>query len=108
MAYDLKQQAYGAIKHRWETALEAEMSKGEWSEIPKPMVALPAPGETKSSREEASKMLAELGASEMLQPKTDHRAWIGKVLQRAQRGDSSLPGIAVRFAREAIEGPAKP
>lgn len=102
MAYDLKHQAYQSIAKRWETALQAEMSKGEWSAIPQPMIALPAPGKSLSSRQQATQMLQEIGASDVLKARTDHRAWIPAVLKRAERGDETLPGISLRFAREAL------
>jgi len=105
MAYDLKHQAAAAIKQRWQTALQAEMSKGEWSEILMPMLALPAPGKTLSSKQEATKMLEQLGASDVLKPRSDHKAWISKVFKRAEQGDDSLPPIAVRFAKEAMHMP---
>lgn len=103
MAYDLKHQAYSAIQKRWETALQAEMSKGEWSAIPQPMIALPAPGKTASSREQAAQMLQQLGASDMLKAKTDHKAWIKKIAERAKAGDETLPGISLRMAKEAMQ-----
>lgn len=103
MAYDLKHQPYQAIAKRWETALQAEMSKGEWSAIPMPMVALPAPGKSLTSRQQATQMLEQLGASDMLKPRTNHKAWIKTVLERAERGDTTLPGISIRFAREAMQ-----
>jgi hypothetical protein len=102
MSYDLKHQAYQTIAKRWETALQAEMSKGEWSAIPAPMIALPAPGKSLSSRQQATQMLQEIGASDVLKARTDHRSWITAVLKRAEKGDETLPGISVRFAREAL------
>jgi hypothetical protein len=103
MAYDLKHQAYQSIAKRWETALQAEMSKGEWSAIPQPMIALPAPGKSLSSRQQATDMLQKIGASDVLKPRNDHRAWIAKIAERAKAGDDTLPGISLRFAKEAME-----
>jgi hypothetical protein len=106
-AFDLKSQSYTQIKARWEKALQDEMEKGQWSAIPEPMIALPAPGKTASSREKAAQMLQQLGASDALKPKSDHRAWIKKALERAKAGDDSLPGITVRFAQEAMQARAE-
>jgi hypothetical protein len=102
MAYDLKHQAYQTIAKRWETALAAEMSKGEWSAIPEPMIVLPAPGKSLASPELAAKQMKEIGAGDLLKPKTNHRYWITAVLKRAEKGDETLPGISVRFAKEAL------
>jgi hypothetical protein len=104
-AFDLKNQSYSQIKERWEKALQAEMGKGQWSAIPEPMIALPAPGKGRSSREEAARALSDLGAADILKPRTNHKAWIKSVLERAQKGDETLPGISIRFAKEAMNAP---
>jgi hypothetical protein len=104
-AFDLKSQSYSQIKDRWEKALQAEMDKGQWSAIPEPMIALPAPGKGRSSREEAARALSDLGAADILKPRTNHKAWIKSVLERAQKGDETLPGISIRFAKEAMNAP---
>lgn len=103
MAYDLKQLAYNVIAKRWETALQAEMSKGEWSAIPAPMIALPAPGKTLTSRQQATEALKQLGASDVLKSHANSRAWITKIFDRQAAGDETLPGISIRFAKEAME-----
>jgi hypothetical protein len=104
-AYDLKHQSYSQMKARWELALQDQMEKGEWEAVPQPMIALPAPGKSLTSKQEATRMLEQLGASDTLKLRSDHRAWIPKVLQRAEKGDDSLPPIALRFAREAMTAP---
>ena len=102
MAFDLKNTGASAIKQRWETALQAEMSKGEWSAIPAPMIALPAPGKTLTDRQEATAALKRIGASGIVQNRVDHRNWIKEVFKRQEAGDETLPGISVRFAKEAL------
>jgi hypothetical protein len=105
MSFELRQEHYAAIKPRWEAVLEKEMLKGEWPSILKPTLAYsPSAEKIRPSSEEAERMLKKLGAAGMLQKKQDHRAWIARVFQRLQRGDSSLPGIAVGFAHQAIKG----
>lgn len=108
MFFELKQEGYAAIRPRWEAALEKEMRKGKWSKILKPTLACsPTMGNTRSSREELARELKKIIAARTHQEKQDPRAWIGRVLQRVQCGDASLPGIAVGFARQAIEGPVR-
>lgn len=103
-AFDLKNHAYSQIKERWEKALKAEMDKGQWSAIPAPMIALPAPGKTLTDRQQATAMLAQYNASDILKTsRTDHRAWIKKIFERQAAGDETLPGISIRFAKEAME-----
>jgi hypothetical protein len=109
MAFDLKGLTFSAVKDRWEAALHAELDKGQWADIPQPALALPAPGKAFISREDALKRLAELNASAVVKKNrdgNDQRAWIGKILERAKRKDPTLPGISLRFAKEALE--AKP
>lgn len=103
MAYDLKQLAYAVIAKRWETALHAEMSKGEWSAIPTPALSLPAPGKALTSRQEATAMIAQYNAADILKTsRSDHRAWIPAIFKRQEAGDTTLPGISIRFAKEAM------
>lgn len=105
-AHDLKHQSYSQLKPRWEKALQDEMDKGQWAPIPEPMLALPAPGKSELSREDAAKMLQQLHAADTVKKsddKVNHRAWIDKVLERQRRKDTTLPGIAIRMAREAMK-----
>jgi hypothetical protein len=106
MAFDLKGLTFSAVKDRWEAALQAELDKGKWEPIPAPALALPAPGKTHLSREEAVRRLSELNASLAVKKTRDGhnpRAWIGKILDRAKRKDTTLPAISLKFAKEALE-----
>jgi hypothetical protein len=104
LSFDLKEQTYSQIKGRWESALTEQMDKGEWPEIPQPMVALPAPGKTKTSREEAAQRLKKLGAMTVVKDFRggDARGWAKQLLEREAAGESLLP-IQSRFAREALD-----
>jgi hypothetical protein len=104
LAFDLREQTYSQIKQRWEAALTEQMDKGEWPEIPQAMVALPAPGKTKTSREEASRRLRELNASTIVKDSAgrDARGWARKLLEREAAGETLLP-IQSRFARQALD-----
>lgn len=103
LAFDLGNQTYSQIKSRWEAALFEQLDKGEWSEIPQPMVALPAPGKTKTSREEATQRLRELGAMTVVKDFRggDARGWAKRLLEREAAGEKLLP-IQSRFAHEAL------
>jgi hypothetical protein len=105
-AFDLLEQTYSMVKQRWEKALSDEMAKHEWEPIPVPMLALPAPGKSEAAKAEATKMINDLGAAGVIKtPKspTNHRRWIQKILDRESGRDSTLPDIAVRFAKEAMK-----
>lgn len=105
-AYELKNQTYSQIRMRWEAALAAELAKNQWSEIPAPMIAIPAPAGDKLSREKATKMMEQViatnknhaGASQI-----DHKRWAKVILQRKKNGDKSLSPIQVQFAQEALK-----
>ena len=101
-AFDFKNLSYSQIKSRWEQALEKQMQAGEWADIPQPSLALPAPGKSDLSRENAAKMLNEIGAAEVFKPKTDHKLWAKKIIEREKQGDKTLSALQVKFAREAL------
>lgn len=102
-AYDLKHLGFSQIKSRWEKALSDEMEKGEWSAVPEPMIALPAPGKSELSREKATAMLSALGASGVLKQSGDDRRWARKIMQRVADNDQNVSAMQVRFAHEALE-----
>lgn len=106
LSFDLREQTYSQIKGRWEAALNEQLDKGEWPEIPQPMVALPAPGKTKTSREEAAQRLRELHATGIVKDHRggDMRGWARRILEREAAGEHVLP-IQARFAREALATP---
>ena len=103
MAFDLKNQTYSSIKGQWERELQAEMDKGAWDEIPAPVAALQPPGKAQLSRAEAAQRLQELGASDVLKAKTDHKLWAKRILKRVANGDRGLSPLQVRFAEEALK-----
>jgi hypothetical protein len=106
MAFDLKSMTYSQIKDRWNKALHDEMEKGEWPAIPAPMLALPEPGKSDLSREKAAQMLNEIGASDVLKPKTDHKLWAKRIIERAKKPNNGLSAIQIRFANEAMAAKA--
>ena len=103
LAFDLGSQTFSQIKPRWETALFEQMDRGEWPEIPQPMVALPAPGKAKTSREEASQRLRELGATTIVTDAAgnDPKRWARKLLEREASGEK-LTLTQASMAREAL------
>jgi hypothetical protein len=105
LSFDLGNQTYSQIKVRWERALAEQMDRGEWAEIPQPMLALPEPGKTQLSREKAAEMMQELNAvnvAKAYEQQMDHKAWVKKIMERERRGDKSVSALQVRFASEAL------
>lgn len=111
LAFDLANQTYSQVKHRWEQALHEQMTRGEWAPIPQPMVALPAPGKSMLSREAAGKMLADLGATGVVTRigesgaalAVDHKRWAKRIMERQRAGDKSLKPIQIKFAQQALK-----
>lgn len=99
-AYDLKHQAYSAIKGRWESALSEEMAKSAWSAIPEPMIALPAP--PPASKEVAERYIAETQVIKDQESKVDHKLWAKRIMERHRAGDKTLTHIQISFAKEAL------
>lgn len=102
MAYDIKSQTFGAVEARWKRELKAEMDKGNWEPIPAPMAALAPPGKSDLSKENATKMMDQLGASSVLKPKSDHLFWAKKIMKRIADGDREISPLQAKFAREAL------
>jgi hypothetical protein len=108
LAFDLGSQTFSQIKPRWERALAEQMDRAEWAEIPRPMLALGAPGTAALSRESAEQLLQKLKATVITKhagSAIDHRAWAKRILEREKRGDKSLTLVQVQFAREAMAEP---
>lgn len=99
LATDLQQQTYSQVKPRWEASLEQQMAKGEWEEVPRPMLQLTAP-EKARTREAAQKALER--ALSTLGRTPPSRQWAVEILERERAGDASLLPIQTQFAREAM------
>jgi hypothetical protein len=102
MAFDLKNQTFSQVKDRWNKALSDEMDKGEWTSVPMPMLALPEPGKSQLSREQAAQALNDLGASDVLKPKTDHRLWAKRIVAGAKKPGHTYSALQIRFATMAL------
>lgn len=98
--HDLLNMGWKAIQARWEKALRTEFAKGRWPEIPAPMVALPAPGNTTLDREEADKRLQEVGAAAAFGKNgRDPKAWIKRLQERVAQGESLPPAVEQMLKR---------
>lgn len=102
-AFELKNQTYSQIRQRWEAALSAELAKDQWEEIPAPMIALPAPGKEKVSKEVVTKLMENLkGVAKSANARIDHKRWARKILDREKAGDKTLTKIQIDFAKQAL------
>jgi hypothetical protein len=101
-AFDLKNQTYSNIKARWERALDEEINKGQWADIPQAQIALPAPA-TPVSKDIAEKYLSETQIIKKQESKTDHKRWAKVILQREKDGDKTLTHIQLSMAKDAMK-----
>lgn len=67
------------------------------------LTALPAPGGTHTTRDEAGAILQRIGAADVLAPKRDHKAWARRILDRVAQGDTSVCGAARTMAQAALQ-----
>ena len=102
-AHDLKEKPWVQIKTRWTAAFDETLAAGIWPEIPPHREALPAPGQTSITREEADKRISEISAKVGFVRRTEvgSKAWAHKLIARAKAGED-VGFVAERFAREAI------
>lgn len=98
--HDLLNSTYGSIKARWEKAFSEELAKGSWHAIPEVREALPAPGQTVATKQEAEAALKRMGAEKILkQAGRDGRRWIDKCDERIKRGEQPTPAVAAMLKR---------
>lgn len=108
MAVELREQPYSFVKSRWEAALAQQLASSTWPEIPRPMLALTAPGQSTTSREEAVRILRSLQAASITSNRrhdADPKAWAKRILEREAAGYDVLP-VQARDARAALAAEA--
>lgn len=103
LSFDLLNLSYSQMKTRWESSLENQMNAGEWEEITKPLIALPAPSKSRTSNSEAAKTLQQIGASEIIGRSKSDTAWYRKILDRVKKGDKTVTLIQRKFAEDAAK-----
>lgn len=103
LAFDLSSLTYSQMKPRWEAALAEQQRRGEWDEIPIPLVAIAAPGKGELSREKAAEMIKKIGASDVLKPKNDEKRWAKRILEGCKKSGHHYSSLQIRFANEAMD-----
>lgn len=83
-SFDLRNASWSAIKGRWSRLLQAELSKGEWPEVPPRMAALPAPGETMP---DPAKVEAAIRQANKAMREVGNQKWALDYEARAQAGE---------------------
>lgn len=96
--FDVLNSTYTSIKARWGRALADQLAKGHWEPVPDVAPALPAPAPM--SREDAEKVMKQLGAGEVTnQSRRDHKAWARRIMENPK----ARSVIAVAMAERALE-----
>jgi hypothetical protein len=80
MRHEILSLTYPQVKEQWQAALEIQMSKGEWEEIPKPPLQIEM-ARSKDSKKHYEKLLNDIGAGQIFKPKEDEKAWARKMLE---------------------------
>lgn len=102
MAAELREQTYSTVKARWETALADQLGRGEWADIPAPVLALTAPGQSTTSSAKAREAIKQLVGQVVNRPADgDPKGWARRLLDRAQAGQKVTPTM-LRMAQEAL------
>jgi hypothetical protein len=106
IAVELREQAFSAVRVRWETSLAQQLAKGTWDEIPKPMLQLTAPGKSTTNTEKAKAAIAKLVSSVVNKPASiDPKGWARRLLERAAAGEN-LTRTQLQMARDALANEA--
>jgi hypothetical protein len=106
MAVELREQTFSAVKARWETALAVQLGRGEWDEIPKPLLALTAPGQSTTSSAKAREAIKQLVGQVVHKPADGNpKGWARRILDRHTAGDKITP-TQLRMAQEALQAEA--
>lgn len=100
LSFDLAHQTFSQMKSRWEKALKDQMEKGQWEEIPKPMIAIEHK-KTDISKEKASEFLRSSGL-ENLNPRRASLDWARNILEHEKNKTRIYPTISIQFAKEAL------
>ena len=101
-AFDIENMTYQQISGRWENALQGELDKGAWGDIPKPSIALPAP-DTQATKAIADQYLAGTKVMKKEDSKVDHKLWAKRILERIAANDKAVTHIQKQFAQEAMK-----
>lgn len=104
MAVELREQPYSVVKARWEATLADQLGRGEWEDIPAPMLQLSAPGMSATSSAKAREAIKHLVGNVVNRPSDGNpKGWAQRVLDRAEAGQKVTPTM-LSMAREALAG----
>jgi|ERR1051326_1208638 hypothetical protein len=97
--HDILNLPYDKLKSRWEMALDRELSKNNWPNIPVPPKQIT--NDPKITKEEAEKMMREINDNHKTFKTGPKDAWFKGILDRHKKGDKSLLPVQIQFAIDA-------
>jgi hypothetical protein len=100
LSFDLAHQTFSQVRVRWEAALKDQLEKGEWAEIPKPLLAVEY-RKNNLSKKDASEFLESIGVDKMTQKKGS-LDWAHRILNNQKSKVRTYPMISIQFAKEAL------
>ncbi|CAB3904617.1 hypothetical protein LMG26858_04415 [Achromobacter anxifer] len=103
--HDLLNCGYAVLKARWERAFSEELARGQWHAVPTPAPALPAPGATRATKEDAEKALRAMGAGAIMNESgRDPRRGAKRILAEAGRkGGRQYSPTVIAMAKAAMD-----
>lgn len=102
MSFDLLNMSHQQVKSRFEKALDAELQKTAWPEIPEASTALPPPKvDREKAKAEAESALKRIGAANAVPEGSGNGQWIVHNLERMKEGWKPLPGVRACILRGA-------
>lgn len=102
--HDLLNCGYAVLKSRWERAFGDEMARGQWHPVPTPAPALPSPGATQATPEEAAKALKAMGAGAILnEAGRDPRRGAKRILDAVKKGGAQYSPTVIAMAQAAMD-----
>lgn len=95
--YDMLAQSWQTLKSRWEAAYSIQLARQSWDGVPAPTAALPAPGGTAATKEQADAGIKAMAAAAIEKPR-DPKAWAKKIMANPK----AYASIAVTMAKRAL------
>lgn len=96
--HDMLNQSWQTLKSRWEAAYSIQLACQSWDDVPAPAAALPAPGQTAATKEQADAGIKAMAAAAIEKPR-DPKAWAKKILANPKGRSPTV----VAMARRALE-----
>lgn len=93
--FEVRNEPFKRMESRWKKAVDELRLDGDLPDIPPRQEALPAPGKTSISKEEAAKRKSEIGLN---MGKKHPKAWAKKIIEHPE----NYPSISLKFAQEAM------